>query len=156
MREVWFHSIQNTLKVPLMAQRSIPESSPSIKHTCLGRSQMAQAPHCTTHCNISLCHCWEVTALPQHPCLLTPTAHHGHQWVCLSTAEFCFDSEQNWPYWMVMVIIIIITGTFILENSYKNKISNKKYKTSKIPSPNFLWDLTVTGEDWPPEATKSN
>lgn len=84
--------------------------------------------------------------------LSSPTAHHGHHWVCLSTAELCFDSEQSWPYWMMMMMM----GTFKLENSYKNKISNKKYKTSKIPSPNFSWDLAVIGEDQAPEATKSN
>lgn len=51
---------------------------------------------------------------------------------------------------------MMMMGTFKLENSYKNKISNKKYKTSKIPSPNFSWDLAIIGEDQAPEATKSN
>lgn len=87
-----------------MAQRSIPESSPSIKHTWVDRSQMAQTPHCTTHCNISLCHCWEVTALPQHPCLLTPLptmAISGSAWAQQSSALILnrIDLIGWWRWW---------------------------------------------------------
>lgn len=62
-----------------MAQSGIPESFPSIKHTWLDKLQMSQAPRYTTYCNISLCHCWEVTALSPAPTSPNPTAHHGHQ-----------------------------------------------------------------------------
>lgn len=144
MREVWSSQHRKCFKSATDGPNKYSRKFP--KHPAHLAGQVTNAPgstlyHPLQHC--SFCHCWEVTVLTPAPTFPNPTAHHGHQWVCLSTAELCFDSA----FWMTMMMTIMMMGTFILENSYRNRISNKKYKTSKIPSPNFSWDLAVTGED---------
>lgn len=106
--------------------------------------------HCT-HCNISLCHCWGHCPSPA-PTSPNPTAHHSHQWVCLSRVLLWFwteltlldddddDDDGIFSYWKTHI-------------KTRSQTRNTRHQ---IPSPNLSWDLAVTGEDQPPEATKSN